>query len=412
MNDPFLNAQEQLRQVAKIIKLDDEILEYLLETHKVLRVRIPVTMDDGSMKVFTGFRSQHNNDLGPYKGGIRFHPNVSESEVKALSMWMSWKCATAGIPLGGGKGGIIVDPAELSKGELERLSRGFIRRIYEIIGDEKDVPAPDVNTTGEIMGWMLDEYEKLVGHKEPGVITGKSLDNFGSKGRTEATGRGGAFVLEELTKRKKLNPKETRMVVQGFGNVGYYFALFAEEMGFKVIAVSDVKGGILNEKGLDIKGVAAHKDKNGSVVGFSGSNEISNEELLLLECEVLVPAALENVVHDGNAKDIKAKFIIEMANGPVTPDAEKILDKKGVMVVPDILANSGGVTVSYFEWLQNRANKYWEEDEVNKKLEDTIKKAFTDSYESMEKHGVNFRMGTYALAVSKVANAAGKNLKK
>ncbi len=405
MIDPFENARAQLKEVTKYLKIDDDTFEYLSNPKKFIEVHFEVEMDDGSKKVFTGFRSQHNNDRGPFKGGIRFHQDVSESEVKALSMWMSWKCAVADIPFGGGKGGVIVDPRKLSKSELERLSKAYIRAIYRDIGSKVDVPAPDVNTNGEIMMWMVNEYAKLTGKKDLAVITGKPVEQGGSLGRTEATGRGGVFVLSELAKRKGLVPKETKIAVQGFGNVGYYFALLASELGFKVIAVSDSKGGIVDEQGLDIKAVMEHKKKTGSVKDFANAKNIGSDEVLTLDVDVVVPSALENAINKDNADQIKAKFVIEMANGPVTPEADEVLEEKGIIVVPDVLANSGGVTVSYFEWYQNIENEKWSEDDVNKKLEEKIVKAFNQAYDKMEELNTSFRMGTYVLAVKKVIDS-------
>lgn len=405
MNDPFSNAKEQLKAIAGTLNLDENTLEYLSNPKKFIAVTIPIKMDDGTTRVFRGFRSQYNDDRGPFKGGIRFHQDVNESEVKALSMWMTWKCAIADIPYGGGKGGVIVDPKELSQAELERLSRGYIRAIYKDIGQDVDIPAPDVNTNGQIMAWIVDEFNTLVGRQELGVITGKPLEMGGSKGREAATGQGGVFVLRELAKRQKMDPKKTTVAVQGFGNVGYFFAKLAEELGFKVVAVSDSKGGVYNEKGLKVTSVMEHKKETGAVKGFKGSKDIEGNEILELDVDVLVPAALENAIHSENVDRIKAKYIIEMANGPVTPEAEEKLIEKNIMVVPDVLANSGGVTVSYFEWVQNRQGYYWEEDEVTEKLEQKIVNAFNLSYEEMEKLGVSFREATYALAVRRVLDS-------
>ena len=406
MSDPFKNAKQQLFSVAKVLDLTDDELEYLSNPKKFIAVSIPVKMDDGSTKMFKGFRSQFNDDRGAFKGGIRYHQNVSISEVKALSMWMTWKCAIADIPFGGGKGGIIVDPRQLSKGELERLSRGYIRGIYKDIGMDVDVPAPDVNTDGQIMSWMVDEYNVLTGKQELGVITGKPIEFGGSLGRTEATGRGGVYVLEQLAKRKGMKPGETAIAVQGFGNVGYYFALIAEGMGFKVVAVSDSKGGIYKESGLNIEQVMSHKNATGSVKDFEEAEYVEGDKILEVGVDILVPSALENAIHEGNADNVKAKYIIEMANGPITPDAEQILEDKGVLIIPDVLANSGGVTVSYFEWVQNRQGYYWKEDEVNAKLEEKIVDAFDQSYSEMERLDVSFRMASYALAIKKVLKAA------
>lgn len=404
MDNPFLNAQKQLREAAEILGLAEETTERLSWPDRVLKFTIPVKMDDGSIKVFHGFRSQHNNARGPYKGGIRFHPNVSEDEVRALSTWMTWKCATTNIPYGGGKGGVIVDPAKLSINELERLSRGYIRQIFPIIGVDKDIPAPDVNTDGQIMSWMVDEYAKINGKEELGVITGKPVGSGGSLGREQATGQGGVHILEEIAKDNKLSPGSTSVAIQGFGNVGYWFAKLAFDLGFKIVALSDSKGGIYSEDGFDPMKVLEYKEKNRSMKGFGGK-EISNEELLELDVDVLVPAALENVITKENADKIKARFIIEMANGPVTPEADVILYKKGITSVPDVLANAGGVTVSYFEWLQNKEGKYWTEQEVLEKLKPLIVAAYKDSVEAMNKYKVDMRMGTYVLAVKRVADA-------
>ncbi len=405
MSNPFQNALKQLNEVSDLINLDDWIVEKLSQPERFVEVAIPVIMDDGKVKTFTGYRSQYNSARGPYKGGLRFSMDVNENEVKALSAWMTWKCAVAGIPYGGGKGGVIVDTKELSEGELERLSRGYIRAIYQFIGEDTDIPAPDMYTTPEIMAWMVDEYSKLVGKWTPGVITAKPIEIGGSEGRTEATGYGGGYILDEMSKEFKLNPKETTIAIQGFGNVGYYFAEYAQSKGYKVVALSDSKGGIFNSKGIDPKEAMKHKEKTGKLGKMKGTEDISNENLLLLDVDVLAPAALENVITKENADNVKAKHIIELANGPVTPEADEILHKKNIISVPDVLANSGGVIVSYFEWVQNRQGYYWPKDEVLGKLQKIISKAFKDSLASMKKHKTNMRMGTYTLAVAKVAEA-------
>jgi len=405
LKDQFKNAQKQLLNVSKILELNQDTVNQLLVPNRFIEVNFPVKMDDGSIKTFRGYRSQHNNANGPYKGGIRFSLEVSESEVKALSMWMTWKCAVVNIPFGGGKGGVIVNTKQLSKNELERLSRNFIKAIHEAIGPDKDVPAPDMYTTPEIMTWMVDEYSKLVGKDSPAVITGKPVEKGGSKGRTEATGQGGVFVLQKLAEKENLTPQNTTVAVQGSGNVGYYFAKLASQLGFKVVTLSDSKGGIFNPKGLDIDKAIKHKNETGSFSQYQDAQPISNKELLELEVDVLVPAAIENVITADNADNIKAKYIIEMANGPVTPNADVILNKKGVLVVPDILANSGGVTVSYFEWLQNKQNESWSTDKVTQKLEKIITSAFDDTWNSMKKYQTDMRMGAYALAVSRVVKA-------
>lgn len=407
LNDPFVNAQTQLRAVASRLNLKPEVLDQLLTPKRLLTLSIPVKMDNGKTHVFTGYRSQHNDARGPFKGGIRFHENVSESEVKALSMWMTWKCAIANIPYGGGKGGVIVDPKKLSEHELELLSRAYAGAIADCIGEKKDVPAPDVNTTPQIMSWMADEYKKVTGKDGTAVFTGKPIEHGGSQGRTEATGFGGVYVLNALVKHEKLH-KSLTIAVQGIGNVGSYFALAAHEKGYTVVALSDSKSAIYAKDGIDPKAALAYKKKNGALHGMPGTMEITNEELLLLPVDVLVPSALENVITKENASDIRAKYIIEMANGPVTPQADEILFQKGILSVPDVLANSGGVTVSYFEWVQNLQHESWTKDDVLTKLEKTITTAFEKAYESTKKHKVDMRTGTYLLAVDLVAKAMEK----
>jgi len=415
MSNPYKNAVKQLREVSKYLKIDEETFKKLAVPEKVIKADLKVKMDPVNLlngkagrvryKIFKAFRSQHNNAVGPYKGGIRFHPGVTEDEVKALSMWMTWKCSVVGIPYGGGKGGIICNPKEMSEKELERLSRAYIRAIVDNIGAWKDVPAPDVNTNAKIMAWMVDEYEKITGRHEPGVITGKPVELGGSLGRTEATGLGAFYVLEQLVKARKLNKKSLKIAIQGYGNAGYWFAYFAKKAGYKIVAVSDSQGGIYKASGLDPDRVMKYKKKSGSVVGFKGSKEISNEELLELKVDVLVPAALENVITEKNAKRIKAKYIVEIANGPITPEADEILFNKGVISIPDVLANAGGVTVSYFEWLQNNANNYWDKEKVFRKLKIIMDKAFKEVWGVYKKKKVNMRMAAYILAVSRVIKA-------
>lgn len=407
MNDPFSNAKQQLRSVAQILHLPPAVVEQLEVPTKLITVSLPVVMDDESVKVFTGYRSQHNNARGPYKGGIRFHPGVSESEVKALSLWMTWKCAIADIPYGGSKGGVIVDPKQLSKKELERLSRAYARAITDDIGEDKDVPAPDVSTDGQIMAWMLDEYETIIGKKSPATFTGKPIVSGGSAGRTEATGYGGVYVLNALIEKEGRKREDLSLAIQGVGNVGSYFALKAHEEGYKIIALSDSRGGIYSLSGLNPKKVLAYKKKHGSLSKFPGASEITNDELLSLSVDVLVPSALENVITGDNAGLVGATYIIEMANGPVTPEADAILFQKGILSVPDVLANSGGVTVSYFEWLQNKKNQTWSKDDVLGKLKQKITTAFEQAYTSSKQLKVNMRLGTYALAVKKVVDAMG-----
>lgn len=405
MKDVFDISVEQLEKAAKYADIKDSHIEILKKPKRVLTVNIPVRMDNGKIRVFTGFRSQYNDSRGPAKGGLRFHPDVSLSEVMALSAWMTWKCAVAGIPYGGGKGGIIVNPKDLSESEIEQLSRGFIRALGDFIGPEKDIPAPDVYTNPKIMGWMMDEFSKIRGFNSPGVITGKPVDLFGSKGRGTATGYGLFFIARELMKHLGHEMKGATVAIQGYGNLGYYAAEKFTQAKAKIIALSDSKGGIHDSEGLDYEEVMEHKKKTGSVKGFPGSKEISNEGLLELEADILVPAALEGVITSDNADKIKAKAIVEGANGPTTPDADEMLDKKGIIVVPDILANAGGVTVSYFEWVQNLMNYYWEEDEVNQKMDKILTQSFRDVMAQKEKHNVDMRTAAYVLALERVSKA-------
>jgi glutamate dehydrogenase len=371
----------------------------------VVEVSIPVRMDDGSVRVFTGYRAQHNNAIGPTKGGIRFHPNVTADEVKALATWMTFKCAVVGIPYGGAKGGIAVNPKELSKDELERLSRGFIDAIYEEIGPNKDIPAPDVNTNSQIMAWMLDEYNKISRVDSPGVITGKPLSVGGSRGRVAATGFGVAVTVRELAKKIGIDLKGAKVAVQGFGNVGSYTALILQEYGARVVAISNSKICIHNEHGIDVGRLMEYREKTGDIKGFEGTEELPKDEIFSLDVDILVPAALENVITTGNAKDIKAKIVAEGANGPTTPEAEKILEEKGTVVIPDILANAGGVTVSYFEWVQNLYGFYWTEEEILKREEHMMVEAFNNVYNLSKEYSVNLRTAAYMLSVKRVAEA-------
>ncbi len=402
MTDPFESTKAQLAKAAKVLGLEAAILERLETPARVVEVNFPVLMDDGTTKVFTGYRSQHNNARGPYKGGLRFSPEVSESEVKALSSWMTWKCAVVDIPFGGGKGGVIVDVRKLSKGELEKVSRAFIHAIAEVIGPEKDVPAPDMNTNAEIMDWMVDEYTKITQDpKALAAFTGKSIAKGGSEGRTEATGLGGVYILEDLAKKESLVPEQTTIAIQGIGNVGHYFAEFATGLGFKIVAVSDSKSAVYDPDGLDLKKVVEYKKTTGSLKGFGGQ-EVSNEELLELPVDILVPAATENVITKDNADAIKARYIIELANGPTTPEADEILLGKNILIIPDILANAGGVTVSYFEWLQNMHNEKWSKEDVFAKLREIMTKAFAEGYETKDKYQTDLRTALYALAINRV----------
>ncbi|MDH5806505.1 MAG: Glu/Leu/Phe/Val dehydrogenase [Candidatus Verstraetearchaeota archaeon] len=398
-------ALEQLDKCAKIMNLDPNIHEILKYPKRVLCVYIPVKMDDGRIKVFKGFRSQHNDALGPFKGGIRYHPNVTMDEVIALSMWMTWKCSVVGLPYGGGKGGVICNPKEMSLGEIERLSRGYFYAISRIVGPEIDIPAGDVNTSSREMAWFMDEYSKIKGYNVPGVITGKPVQIGGSEGRTESTGLGVAIVGREAAKRLGIDLKNAKVIVQGFGNVGYYSAYFMEKLGCKIVGVSDSKGGVYNEKGFEVDALWNFKVKNGTVVGFPNAKILTNEEILEQECDILIPAALENQITEKNANKIKAKLILEGANGPTTPEADEILYKRGVMVVPDILANAGGVSVSYFEWVQNLQGYYWSKDEVFDKLDKLLVKAFNKVYETYEEYKIDMRMAAYVRAVSRVVEA-------
>ncbi|MEM5814591.1 MAG: Glu/Leu/Phe/Val dehydrogenase [Candidatus Aenigmatarchaeota archaeon] len=403
--NPFKIAQSQLDEAAKILKLEPKVHALLREPLRVHQATLKVKMDNGSVKEFKAFRSQYNDARGPCKGGIRYHPEETIDTVKALSAWMTWKTAVVGIPLGGGKGGVICNPKEMSQGELERLSRAYVQAFYKVLGPDKDIPAPDVYTTPQIMAWMLDEYEKLVGHKAPAMITGKPLELGGSQGRGDATSKGAVYTIREAAKHLKLDLRKSAAAVQGYGNAGHFAAQFLQEMGVKMVAVSDSQGGIYSPNGLDAKAVLAHKERTGSVVGFPGTKSITNEELLELPVDILCPAALENQITAKNADKIKAKLIAEIANGPTTPEADKILYKKGVFIIPDFLCNAGGVTVSYFEGVQNTYNYYWTADEVYEKLDKIMTRAFREVLDMSLKQKVNMRVAAYLVAVKRVADA-------
>ena len=403
-HDAFQNAMAQLEQVKKIIGLDENIYEQLREPQRILTVAIPVKMDDGKIKIFKGYRAQFNDARGPYKGGIRFHPAVNESEVKALSAWMTWKTAVVNIPLGGGKGGVIVDPKKLSDGELERLSRGYIQAIHKIIGPNLDIPAPDVYTDPRIMGWMVDEYEKLSGEHRPGVITGKPLPIGGSEARGYSTAQGAVYVLQKAVEKIGLG-KGSTVAIQGFGNAGAHMAQILQKLGYKVAVVSDSKGTICNYMGLEIENVQKHKEQTGSVKGYPGAKEQGEMHCLQHEVDILIPAALENSIHKDNVDLIKAKLIVEVANGPITPEADEVLAKKNILVIPDILANAGGVVVSYFEQVQNAYGYYWKEEEVLEKLREVMDRSFDEVWEEKNRHSITMRMAAYSLAVKRVAEA-------
>jgi glutamate dehydrogenase/leucine dehydrogenase len=401
MKNPFENGMAQLDKVISIKNFDIEFIKTLRQPNRDIRFSIPVKMDDNSVKIFEGYRVEYNNARGPYKGGIRYHQDTEINEVKALAFWMAIKCAVANIPMGGGKGGIAVNPKELSKGELERLSRGWVGRLSDVLGPHKDVPAPDVNTTPEIMSWMSDEFEKLTGDKTKATFTGKPIEKGGSEGRGPATGLGGFYVFDSLRAQLGL-PEKCKVVVQGFGNVGNNAAQIFIDHGHTVIAISDSKGGIYNENGLDIKKLTEYKKTTGTLAGFENSKNITNEELLELECDLLVPAAFENVITNQNAGNIKAKVVMELANGPITPEADEILFGKGIQVIPDVLANSGGVTVSYFEWDQNLKGEHWSEKEVFDKLLPLMNDAAQKIFEKSKENKTHLRMGAFILALERI----------
>jgi len=398
----FQNAMTQFDQAAKRLRLDPAWLEIIKQPRRSVIVKLPIQMDDGSFKVFTGYRVQHSIIRGPAKGGIRYHPDVTLDEVSALAAWMTWKCAVVGIPFGGGKGGITCDPTKMSKGELERLTRRYTAELIDVLGPESDVPAPDVNTNEQTMAWIMDTYSMHSRHTVTSVVTGKPLGLGGSLGRVEATGRGVLFTIREAAKHLGIDMDGATVAVQGFGNVGSVAANLLFDDGCKIIAVSDVKGGIYNRNGIDVKKLLPYVKKTKSVIKFPGTKSISNQDILELECEILVPAAWENQITEENAPKIKAKIVAEGANGPVIPQADKILDKNGVFLIPDILCNAGGVTVSYFEWVQDRMGLFWSEEEVNHRLEEIMKKAFGDVLEIFCAKRVNMRTAAFMLAIKRV----------
>jgi glutamate dehydrogenase (NAD(P)+) len=401
--NPYQVAVEQFGLAADRLNLDDGMRQILSHPKRELTVHFPVRMDDGTYRVFTGHRVQHSLTRGPAKGGIRYHPDVTLDEVKALAMWMTWKCATVGIPYGGAKGGVVVDPKQHSIAEIERLTRRFAAEIAPIIGPEIDIPAPDVNTNSQTMAWIMDTISMLKGYPIPGLITGKPIAIEGSLGRNEATARGLQYVVREAVKTRGMKLEGARVVVQGFGNAGSIAARLLREDGAVILAVSDSQGGIYSSKGIDPAKAVRYKQEHGTLAGMQDTDTVTNEELLEIECDILVPAALESVITASNADRIKTKMIAEAANGPTTPEADRVLFEKNIMVLPDILANAGGVTVSYFEWAQNIQGYYWAEDEVNQKLERVMKRAFQDVYETADNNSVDMRIGAYMLAISRVA---------
>lgn len=405
MTNPFTSAMAQLSAAAKTMDLDPRVLKALQKPQRILNVKIPVRLDNGSTRAFSGYRVQYNDARGPFKGGIRYHGETNLNEVKALSFWMTMKCAVVGIPYGGSKGGVTVNPKELSTGELERLSRGWVRAMFRHIGPWQDIPAPDVYTTPQIMAWMVDEYSKLAGQWTPAAFTGKPIEVGGSEGRMFSTSQGGFYVLEELSKKMKFVPKKTLVAIQGFGNVGAFAAEIFQQAGYVVVAVSDSQGGILNIKGIDVAAIWKHKKATGSVVGMVNTKPIDNRKILELPVHVLVPSALESVISEHNAGKIKARAILEMANGPTTPEADVKLFKRGIPVVPDILANAGGVTGSYFEWSQNLQGLHWTEEEVVNKLKPIMVQSFNQVWDMATKHKVNLRTGAYILGVDRLAKA-------
>ena len=403
--NPFEIAREQLRRVAATFDIDQNLVNVLGTCKKAVEVSIPVGMDDGSTSVFTGYRVTHNSARGPSKGGIRYHPDVTLDEVKALAMWMTWKCALMGIPFGGAKGGVIVDPKQLSRGELERMTRRYTTEIINEIGPEKDIPAPDVGTDGAVMAWIFDTFSMNKGHSVLGVVTGKPLTIGGSLGREEATARGALFCIRDAVAKRDGRLDGMTAAVQGFGNVGSFLAKFLHEEGAKVVAISDSRAALYNPKGIDIAAAVAHKRENHTLAELKDADQMTNDELLLLDVDILAPCALEQVITDRNASQVKASIICEGANGPVTPAADAILEDKGVLILPDVLANAGGVIVSYFEWVQGLQEYFWKETEVNAKLNDIMSRAFEETWETAEQRNMPMRVASYGLAVRRVAEA-------
>ena len=403
--NPFALAQLQLRRVADIFGIDDRLVHVLQECKKAVEVSIPSSMDDGDVRAFRGYRVTHNIARGPSKGGIRYHPDVTLDEVKSLAMWMTWKCSLMGLPFGGAKGGVICDPKAMSRSELERMTRRFTSEIINEIGPEKDIPAPDVGTNAATMAWIFDTFSMNKGHSVLGVVTGKPLTIGGSLGRVEATARGALFCLESAMERDGRALGGLRIAVQGFGNVGSVFANLAAEEGAVIVAVSDSTGGIYNDHGVDITRAIEHKRGGGSLAELGGGDAITNEELVTLDCDVFAPCALEQVVTELNADQVRARLVVEGANGPVTPAGDEILEERGIRVIPDVLANAGGVVVSYFEWVQGLQEYFWKENEVNARLNDIVTRAFDETWATQEERGTSMRMAAYGLAVQRVAEA-------
>jgi glutamate dehydrogenase (NAD(P)+) len=403
--NPWEMARSQLRQTAVLLEMSDSMLNVLLECKKCVAVSVPTRMDDGSVRVFEGFRCTHNVARGPSKGGIRYHHEVTLEETKALAMWMTWKCALMGLPFGGAKGGVVVNPKELSVSELERMTRRYTTEIINFIGPEADIPAPDVGTSPREMAWIFDTYSMNKGYSVLGVVTGKPLEVGGSVGRVEATARGAAFCVREALRKQDLSIEGRRVAVQGFGNVGSNLALILADQGATVVGLSDSSAAVHNGDGIDVRAALEHKRETGSLEGLSATEALTNEELLLVDCDVLAPCALEQVITGENADQVKAAIVCEGANGPVTPEADNILDDRGVLVLPDVLANAGGVVVSYFEWVQGLQEYFWKESEVNAKLNDIITRAFAETWRTHEERSLPMRQAAYALAVGRVAEA-------
>jgi len=403
--NPFEIAKQQFDRAADYLELEQSLRNVLRSAKRQLIVSIPVRMDGGETKVFEGYRVQHNIARGPAKGGIRYHPNVTLDEVKALASWMTWKCATVGIPYGGGKGGVVCDPKSMSKNELERLTRRYAFEIAPIIGPDRDIPAPDVYTDSQTMAWIMDTISMVHGHTELGVVTGKPLSLGGSQGRHEATARGALYALREACATKGMKLKGSRVAVQGFGNAGSIITRLVAEDGARVVAACDSKSGVYDENGLDVQAALKHKEETGALHGLKGAKEIAPNDVLEVDCDILCPSALENSITTANVGNVKAKIIAELANGPTTPASDRVLEDQGVMIIPDILANAGGVTVSYYEWVQDQYSFFWSEKRINQTLEDTMSDAFQKVYQTANRYGTDMRTGAYILAIDRVAEA-------